>query len=207
MKLEPFEMERMQSEWENRVSHNLSESGVHPMNLEELLSPEERAAVLRQRLVYIQSNGTEELRGAIARLYPGATAANVVVTNGSAEANFVSAWRLVEPGDEVVMVLPNYMQLWGVIRSFGATVVPVNLREASGWGVDPDEIRHAVNARTKLIVVCNPNNPTGAILSVAERDAIIQAAAAHGASPMRSIVAPNATGSSRTRSGASTSAW
>ena len=181
MKLEPFEMERMQSEWENRVSHNLSESGVHPMSLEELLTPEERALVLRQRLVYVQSNGTEELRASIARLYPGATAANVVATNGSAEANFISAWRLVEPGDEVVMVLPNYMQLWGVIRSFGATVVPVRLREESGWAVDPEEIRRAVNPRTKLVVVCNPNNPTGAILSPAERDAIVQAASAHGA--------------------------
>ena len=110
MKLEPFEMERMQSTWENRVAHNLSESGVHPMSGEELLeSPDERAALLRDPLVYIQSNGTEELRAAVARLHPGATAENVTVTNGTAEANFIVAWRLVEPGDEVVLVLPNYM--------------------------------------------------------------------------------------------------
>ncbi len=180
MKIQPFEMERLQSEWENRVAHNLSESGVHPMSVEELLSPAEREELLRLRLVYIQSNGTQALRTAIAGLYPGATADNVVVTNGSAEANFICAWRVVEPGDEVVMVLPNYGQLLGLFGGFGAKVVPVSLREDRAWGLDPGELARACNSRTKLIVVCNPNNPTGAILSDAERRGIVDAAAHHG---------------------------
>jgi hypothetical protein len=71
MKLEPFVMERMQSEWENRVPHNLSESGVHPLSVEEFCDPAEQQALLRERLVYVQSNGTEALRSAIAALYPG----------------------------------------------------------------------------------------------------------------------------------------
>jgi len=181
MKLEPFAMERMQSTWENRVAHNLSESGVHPMTVAELVGPDEQAELLRERLVYIQSNGTEELRAAVARLHPGAGPENVTVTNGTAEANFIAAWRLVEPGDEVVIILPNYMQLWGVIRAFGATVVPVRLREESGWGLDGDELRRAVGPRTRLVAVCNPNNPTGAILSEAERREIVAAAGRHGA--------------------------
>src|SRR5437773_9910542 len=101
MQLEPFQMERMQSQWENRVRHNLSESGVHPMTVGELLGDEGPGELLRQELVYIQSNGTEELRAAIARLYPGADAANVLACNGTAEANAVVTWNLVEPGDEV----------------------------------------------------------------------------------------------------------
>jgi aspartate/methionine/tyrosine aminotransferase len=181
MKLEAFEMERMQSTWENRVAHNLSESGVHPMSVDELAGPEEQAALLRERLIYIQSNGTEQLRAAVARLHPGAGPDNVTVANGTAEANFIAAWRLVEPGDEVVLVLPNYMQLWGVIRAFGATIVPVRLRENAGWALDTDELRRAVGPRTKLIAVCNPNNPTGAILSDAERKDIVSAAGRHGA--------------------------
>jgi aspartate/methionine/tyrosine aminotransferase len=182
LKLEPFEMERMQSTWENRVAHNLSESGVHPMTVEEVLAtPEERAALLREQLVYIQSNGTEELRSAVARLHPGATADSVTVTNGTAEANFIAAWRLVEPGDEVVLILPNYMQLWGIVRAFGATVVPARLREETGWRLDADELHRVVGPRTRLIAVCNPNNPTGAILSEAERKEIVAAAGRHGA--------------------------
>ena len=58
MKVEVFEMERFQSIWENRVTHNLSESGVHPMSLRELVDEKERDAILDRRFVYVQTNGT-----------------------------------------------------------------------------------------------------------------------------------------------------
>jgi aspartate/methionine/tyrosine aminotransferase len=174
-------MERMQSEWENRVAHNLSESGVHPMTVGELLGAEDVAALRDERLLYVQSNGSEELRRAVAALYPGAGPDNVVVANGTAEANYISAWRLVEPGDEVLMMLPNYMQTWGVIRGWGATIVPWNLREDLGWAPDLDELRRRVGARTRLIVVCNPNNPTGSILSREAMRAIVDVAGRTGA--------------------------
>ncbi len=180
MQLEHFAMERLQSEWENRVAHNLSESGVHPMSVDELLEPGERDAFLRERLIYVQSNGSDELRARIAALYPGAGVENVTATNGSAEANFIAAWRVVEPGDEVVLIQPNYGQLWGVLRGFGAVLKPVSLREDLGWGLDLDELQRAFTPKTSLVCVCNPNNPTGAILSKAERDAIVKAASRHG---------------------------
>jgi aspartate/methionine/tyrosine aminotransferase len=181
MKVEIFEMERFQSIWENRVSHNLSESGVHPMSVEELVPPAEREELLRQRFVYVQTNGSPALREAIARLYPGASADNVVVGNGTAEANYIAVWRLVEPGDEVVMMLPNYMQIWGVVRGQGATVVPWRLREEHRWEADVDELRALVTPRTRLIAVCNPNNPTGAILGEEAMRAIVAVAEGCGA--------------------------
>jgi aspartate/methionine/tyrosine aminotransferase len=181
MRIEPFAMERMQSQWENRVKHNLSESGVHPLSVSELLDVTEKEALLKERLVYVQSNGSDALRSAIAAYYPGATEANVVVCNGTAEANFVCAWRLVEAGDEVVMVLPNYMQLWGVVRGLGGQVVPVHLSLGrEGWGLDLAALEAALSPRTRLVVVCNPNNPTGAILSEAERKGLVAAVARHG---------------------------
>jgi len=58
-------MERMQSTWENLVDYNLSESGVHPMRLEELVEdPTDRSGLMGQELVYPQSNGTVELASA-----------------------------------------------------------------------------------------------------------------------------------------------
>ena len=114
MDIEPFLMERMQSVWENRVPHNLSESGVHPMSVAELLAaaagskasgPDGHAGALQgllsTRLAYIQSNGSDALRGAIAALYPGASADQIVVTNGTAEANYISVWRLVVGLDRI----------------------------------------------------------------------------------------------------------
>jgi aspartate/methionine/tyrosine aminotransferase len=181
MKLEPFLMERMQSVWENRVAVNLSESGVHPMTVAELVGAEERGELLEQVLGYTQSNGTEELRARIAALYPGADADNVVVTTGTIEANAVAVWRLVEPGDEVVVMLPNYMQIWGLVRGYGGTAVPLHLREETGWAPDLDGLRRAVTPKTRLVCVCNPNNPTGAILSESEMAEIVRAAEGAGA--------------------------
>ena len=181
MKLEVFEMERFQSVWENRVTHNLSESGVHPMSLGELIEPRDRDALFDTRFVYVQTNGTVALREAIAALYPGATADNVVVGNGTAEANYMVAWRLVEPGDEVIMMLPNYMQIWGIVRAQGATVVPWHLQESRRWEADVDELASLVTPRTRLIAVCNPNNPTGSILSEAAMQGIVAVAEKAGA--------------------------
>ena len=164
MKLQLFEMERWQSTWENRVDYNLSESGVHPLRVNELLDGA-GAEFLSQPLEYTQSNGTDELRKAIAAIYPGAEPDNLLVTNGSSEANFLSTWSILERGAEVVVMLPNYMQIWGLAKTFQAKVKSFRLRERdSEWKPDLTTLRRAVNRKTKLITVCNPNNPTGAVM-------------------------------------------
>ncbi len=183
MKIGPFEMERWQSTWENRVRYNLSESGVHPMTVAELLEIAglEPAVVLDQRLVYSQSNGTDELREAIAALYPGATPAQVLVTNGGSEANYTTTWSLLEPDDVIVMQRPNYMQAWGVAEAFGREVRGFHLVEERGWRPDLDELNDRADGAVKLIIVTNPNNPTGAILADDEIDRIVAAADRVGA--------------------------
>ncbi|MEK6631298.1 MAG: aminotransferase class I/II-fold pyridoxal phosphate-dependent enzyme, partial [Acidobacteriota bacterium] len=161
MHIPRFAMERMQSTYENLVDYNLSESGVHPMRLEELvLSADDRAALLAQELLYTQSNGTVELRERIAALYPGSTVDHIEVTNGGSEANFVTMWHLIEPGDEVVMMVPNYGQTLGLVEGFGGLLRPWPLHlSADGrrWTVDLDDLRTLVTARTRAIVICNPN--------------------------------------------------
>ena len=185
MKLEPFAMERMQSTYENEVEFNLSESGVYPPAVRELLDdPAEWEGVLDQPLVYTQSNGTRELRQRIAALYPGATPEHVQVTNGGSEANCIASWRLVEPGDEVVLMLPNYMQTWGLSRAFGGSIREWRMRPDAGrkrWVADTSELRRLVTARTKLVVICTPNNPTGTRLGEDDLDEICRIAGAHGA--------------------------
>ncbi|MBW8862320.1 MAG: aminotransferase class I/II-fold pyridoxal phosphate-dependent enzyme [Acidobacteria bacterium] len=183
MKLETFAMERMQSTYENLVDFNLSESGVHPLTLAELVEdPAAREALLGEALRYTQSNGTPALRDAIAALYPGADRHHVQVTNGGSEANYITTWKLIEPADEVVMMVPNYMQTWGVARAFGASMREWPLvHDGSRWAIDADTLDQLVTPRTKLIVVCNPNNPTGARFDAASLDRIAAAAARHGA--------------------------
>lgn len=185
MQLEQFDMERMQSTFENLVEFNLSESGVRPLTPRELIEDASGLdGLLDQPLVYSQSNGTIELRSAIAALYPGAGRDHIEVTNGGSEANFITTFRLIEPGDEVVMLVPNYMQTWGLARAFGATVRDWRLiedRAAGRWRVDLAALEGLVNAKTRMIVICNPNNPTGARLTAADLDGIAGIADRHGA--------------------------
>ena len=179
----PFHLERWQSTWENRVKFNLSESGVHPLSVRELLqiagaSPE---PLLDVRLGYSQSNGTDRLRERIATLYPGAKPNQILVTTGSAEANHIVCWRLIAPGDKVAIMLPNYLQTWGMTQNLGGVVNGFTLSAEQKWEPDPDEIRRAIAPGTKLVVVTNPHNPTGHILSDANRKLIVERAAAVGA--------------------------
>src|SRR5262249_49924265 len=182
MRIETFQMERMQSTWENLVRYNLSESGVHPLSLAELVGEgQDRDALLATELGYGQSNGTAEFRRAIPVLYPPADEQNVLVTTGTAEANFLVSWLLTDPGDEVVMMLPNYMQLWGLFRAFGGEVRPLPLVNELNWAPDLDQLERIISDKTRVIAVCNPNNPTGAILTEVEMDRIVEAARRVGA--------------------------
>jgi len=179
---QPFVMERVMSKWENLVDYNLSESGVHPATLRDLVpDPAEIDRLLATELGYAQSNGTIELRERIADLYPGATPDNVLVTVGCIEANLVTLQTLVGPGDEVAIMAPNYLQLWGAAKNLGAIVRTFELDRDRGWRLDADSLDAAVGPRTKLIAICNPNNPTGHIMGEAEIAAVISAAERVGA--------------------------
>jgi aspartate/methionine/tyrosine aminotransferase len=168
MEFPVFELERVQSVWENTVEFNLTESGFHPFSLAELLTAGQLEALTHTVLGYGQTNGSEEVRERIAALYPGLGPDNVLVTNGSSEANFVACQTVLEPGDEVVVMVPNYMQIWGIAEAMGCRPVAFHLRESDGWAPDLDELRRVVSDRTKMITVCNPSNPTGSVLSADE---------------------------------------
>jgi hypothetical protein len=166
MPIERFEMERMQSTWENIVDYDMSESGVRPLTLRELVEMGfDLESFLDRPLGYSQSNGTIPLREKIAALYGGSGVDHIEVTNGTSEANYLIALSQLRPGDDVAMEAPNYMQMPGVARSLGATVRTFRLRQDTGWEPDWEEFERAVTPRTRLLYLSNPNNPTGAVLS------------------------------------------
>ncbi len=166
MKIPVFEMERMQSTWENLVEYDMSESGVRPVTLRALVEMGlDLDAVLDMPLGYSQSNGTIPLRERLAAIYPGAAVSQIEVTNGTSEANYLVALSRLQPGDEMAMEVPNYMQLRGVPDSLQATVRTFRLRSDRGWEPDWEEFERAVTPKTKLLYLSNPNNPSGAVLT------------------------------------------
>lgn len=176
----PFVMERWQSTYENRVEHNLSESGVHPLTVAELLDMA-GASVDDTLIGYGQSNGSDALRQTIADLYEDATPDDVCVGNGSAEINFAALWTLIEPGTSMAIVSPTYMQSAGLARNMGVEVRDIPLLEEAGWQPDPDAIAAAITNDTRVVVVTNPGNPTATVLSDDARAALVRAASRTGA--------------------------
>jgi len=176
-----FDLERIQSLYENQVLFNLTESGFHPYTINELLNRDQKVAINNLQLGYGQTNGAVKLRQRIAALYQNLDEDNVIVCNGSSEANFIACHSLLESGDEVAMMVPNYMQIWGIVEEMGAIPKAFHLVEKKSWAPDLDELREIVNERTKMIAICNPNNPTGNILSESEMDKIVEIAESVGA--------------------------
>jgi len=180
-RIDLFRMERMQSLYWHEVEYDLSESGVLPLTIEELLElggVPEPASFLRTGLGYPLSEGSLESRERIATWYPGATVDNVTVVNGGSEANFLALWTLLSPGDRLAFMVPNYMEGWGLGRHFADATDVFRLKLHEGrWTLDlPALQRAAGRKRTKVIMVCNPNNPTGSVLTAEEMDAVIDVA-------------------------------
>lgn len=187
MHIEPFAVEQWMNAHETTATWNLGETCVHSLTVDELLELTGDADdVLRRlrdtRLTYGHIIGSHELRTQIASLYGDAIAPeNVLVTNGAIGANFLALFALAEPGAGVVCVKPTYQQLYSVPEALGADLTLLPLREQNGYLPDVDELRSLVDDRTRLIVVNNPNNPTGALMDEALLADIVEVARERGA--------------------------
>ncbi|HYD98563.1 MAG TPA: pyridoxal phosphate-dependent aminotransferase [Alphaproteobacteria bacterium] len=139
---------------------------------------EQAVASLRGgRTHYADIAGTPALRAAICayqRRLTGLEAEpdQVVVTAGAQCAMYVTAMCLLAPGDEAIVIDPTYVTYPALLAAAGATVVPVAADADRGFHVDPERIARAVTPRTRAVVINSPHNPSGAVLSRAELEAI-----------------------------------
>jgi len=180
VRIDLFRMERTQCMYENEVEYNISESGVLPLRVEEILEGRDPASFLSLALKYCESDGSKELRDHIAAWH-GTTRDHILVTNGGAEANFITLWGLLEKDGHAAVMLPNYLQTWGLSRAYAGRAHAFYLKEQKQngkmrWGLDVDGLHRAVSKKTRLIVVTNPNNPTGGVLTEEEMDEIVRVA-------------------------------
>ncbi len=152
MDVDPFELERWFAAYEHEADVMLAESGVRSL-------PADRFDTDPGDLGYvIPTNGAPDVREAIAADY-GRSADEVLCTVGTQEANFLAFQSLLSPGDHAVVVTPTYQSLHAVPDSI-CDVTRVPLDEPS-WTLDVDAVADAMRPETDLVVVNNPNNPTG----------------------------------------------
>ena len=170
MQIEPFFVEQWMNAHETTATWNIAETCVHSLTFDELLELSGDADGVVRRLKetwlgYGDIVGSPRLRAAIAALYGERIGPDDVLTaNGAIGANFLALYALVEPGTTVVSVQPTYQQLFSVPQSLGAEVRALRLREEDGYLPDVDALRALTDERTRLIVLNNPNNPTGALI-------------------------------------------
>lgn len=187
MQISQFDMIRMQSLYENDVKFNLSETTVLPLKVSELLDGTDAVEhFISRELYYPEAQGSHLLRERIAQFYPDCKPENITVTNGGSEANYLTLWTLLEPGGRLACMIPNYMQAWGLGGAYADGVDAFRLvkQESAGhyrWALDLEELERAVSPGTNVILVTNPNNPTGSILTAAEMDAVVDIARKAGA--------------------------
>ena len=184
MRIEPFGLERYFAAHEFSVKHVLSASDCESLSLAELLemaSPEATDLWHGLRLGYTESQGHPRLREEIAGLYESVGPEGVVVA-APEEAIFIAMHALLEPGDHVVVLTPAYQSLHEVPRSIGCEVTSWPLEAAAdAWSLDIGRLESSLTERTRMVVVNFPHNPTGAMLTRAELDAIVALAASRGA--------------------------
>ncbi|MBP1985804.1 aminotransferase class I/II-fold pyridoxal phosphate-dependent enzyme [Halolamina salifodinae] len=154
MDVSPFGLERWFAEYEHEADIMLAESGIRSL-------PADRFDLDPGKLGYvIPTNGDPEFRADVGARYDR-SADEVLFTVGTQEANFLTFLSLLhsEHGDHAVVVTPTYQALHAVPEAFGeVTRVPLNRGD---WSVDVAGVRKAIRDDTAVVVLNNPNNPTG----------------------------------------------
>ncbi|RMI16881.1 MAG: pyridoxal phosphate-dependent aminotransferase, partial [Calditrichaeota bacterium] len=135
-------------------------------------------------LEYSHSAGTWEYREGLARYYQSydipVTKEEIIVTTAGSEALIFAMMAVLDPGDEIIVPEPFYTNYNGFAVEAGATVVPVTCRAEEDFRLPPDAaIEARITERTRAILICNPNNPTGYLYSLAELERIRDLAVKH----------------------------
>ena len=138
-------------------------------------------AALDEHAITPPSRGHIALREAIARSLPAPAdpLRGILVTNGAMHALSLTFRALLEPGDEVIVPTPCYF-FAGLIERAGGVFVPVPTNAQDCWRWDPEAIEAAVTLGSRLLVLTNPNNPTGYLPTRAEMDELLAVASRHG---------------------------
>ncbi len=172
MEIAPFGLERWFAEHEHEADLMLAESGIRSL-------PPARFDTDPGDLGYvIPTNGDPELRETVAARY-GRGPDEVVFTVGTQEANLLAVLALLDRDAHAVVVTPTYQALYALPEAVGS-VTRVEL-EPPEWRLDPDAVADAIRPETELVVLNNPNNPTGRYHDLERVRAVYDLAADAGA--------------------------
>lgn len=178
MEIDVFKIEEFMNEYESRAKYDMTTTCIDSFSLKSLfeLTGKNISEISEKPLHYGDITGSLRLKQNVASLYKNKDEKNVSVTLGAIGGNSLVFLSLIERGDEVVSIIPTYQQHYSIPKQLGANVKILKLKPELNWHVDLEELEKTVTKKTKLITLNNPNNPTGAVLSDAELEKIVEIA-------------------------------
>jgi aspartate/methionine/tyrosine aminotransferase len=174
MQLKPFLLDAWLDQYEHDIEFNLAASTGPVWTVNEILALADDKALhrfLNHKLVYGHPAGADSLREAIAEMQRVPAEAVQVVT-GASEALVVLMWLAAEPGANVIIPMPGFTTFSALPESLGLETRFYRVRRENGFRIDPDEIKRLADAKTRLILINSPHNPTGATIGDEEMEAL-----------------------------------
>ncbi|MGI6511814.1 MAG: aminotransferase class I/II-fold pyridoxal phosphate-dependent enzyme [Catenisphaera adipataccumulans] len=166
MRLPDFKVEQWMNVYEGQAVYNLTDTCAKALTVQELLDLEPMD-LNHIRLDYGEITGDRELKKRIVELYKTGSIDTVTTCHGCLEANDLVMNTLLEPGDEVIICQPSYQQFEDIPKSLGCIVHKVELDESNHWLPKLEDFKKYLGPKTKMIILNNPNNPTGTLLDEA----------------------------------------
>lgn len=183
MKINDFKLECYFGLYEFTAPYLLTQSDCESMRTEELLAmePGAKEEYLKQWLGYTETWGDPKLRQAVAGLYKHMDAENVAIFHGAQEAIFAYMNVLLNPGDHMIAMFPNYQSAYEIANSVPGCEYSKWMLKDNGkqWVIDFDELESLIRPNTKLIAVNTPNNPTGYTFTNAEIETLCEICRRH----------------------------
>ncbi len=170
MRINEFKLEKWLNPRDEGCKYNLGASCVKAFTVEELFDfiGEDCGKFLKEvekmSLHYGHFFGFRRLLEAISKMYREVTSDMILTVHGGTGANNMVITELLEPTDNVVIFMPNYQQHYSIPESMQVEIRYIELKEENGYLPDLDELRGLVDSNTKMILLTNPNNPTGSYI-------------------------------------------
>jgi aspartate/methionine/tyrosine aminotransferase len=168
LSLPDFALETYFSKWEFAAEHHLTASDAESMSVAELLAmgtDADRDGYEQLHLGYTPTWGTDALRFAVAGVYKGVADEEVIGFAGAGEALFWAMQLFIDPGDHVIVTVPNYQSIESVPVAAGVDVEGLPIWSGDGsnlyWTLDLERFQTLIRPETTLVSVNFPNNPTG----------------------------------------------
>jgi aspartate/methionine/tyrosine aminotransferase len=174
VQLKPFLLDAWLDQYEHNIDFNLAASTGPAWTVNDILAladDETRHRFLNHHLVYSRPAGAEGLRQAIAEMQ-GVPIEAVQIVTGASEALVALMWLAAEPGANVILPLPGFTTFSALPESLGVETRFYGVRREDGFRIDPDEIKRLADAKTKLVLINTPHNPTGATIADDEMKAL-----------------------------------